>query len=805
MSLYSFDDDSRAVLIHRPQVPHPWINYLSNGRLHAFVSQAGGGFAWWKTPTLFRLTRYRMFHLPIDSPGFYVYVRPRGAPAWSPTWRPCETPLDEWQAAHRPGRTAFTARKGDLAATLELFVAPDHDALVWDLRLSNVGAAGAECDVFAYVELSQFGWLTEVLYGYYVRHHLRTWFEADSAALCYLFRHERHVRQPDMPLVYFAGTAPVESFSGDRDAFAGWYRSERNPAAVERGRCGNESLPTGQPCAALHNRVSVAPGGERRLGFFLGAAPEACPKFPQALAAMKGALSALRAEGAIDEQRQKLDAWWAEHLAAFEGDIPDADARRQINLWTPVQCVHTARYSRAVNTWAPGVRGVGFRDTCQDMLSMATRKPDWARRELLFLLSQQFADGHTVHTSFPEDAAPPEESLRSDDHLWPVMLAHALVCETGEPALLRQRVPYLAADLKGTDGEGSVWEHLLAAMRFTETHLGDHGIPLTFHSDWNDIIGKFSVRGRGESVFAGQQYAYVLRLMRELAEALGDAAAAEQIAAWRHKQLAALAACAWDGDWWRRGFDDDGNPVGSRQCGFGKIFLNPQSWAVLADCGTDRQRCRGMDQVADQLDTGVGLKIITPGFATWPEETDPFSGYAPGTGENAAIFCHANTWAVIAEAMLGNATRAWKYFRQLIPHLAAQHVGVERYQAEPYAWVSNIVGPENPRFGWANVEQVTGTAAWMDIAPTQYLLGVRAEIAGLRVDPCTPPEWGEFRVRRRFRGCDVDIRVRNDGGVEKGVAAVRVDGREIDLSRGPVIPAAALAAASARIEVTMGG
>jgi cellobiose phosphorylase len=804
MALYEFDDERRAVVMHRPQTPSPWINYLSNGRLHAFVSQAGGGMCWWRSPAIFRLTRYRMHNLPADSPGFYVYVREGEGPAWSPSWRPCETPLDEWRATHRPGRTTFQAAKGGLRAELSLFVAPDYDALVWELSLSGREAA---VDVFAYVELSLHEWLREVQYDCYNKHQVRTWYDDDLDALLYLYHADHLPREADAPLVFFAAHPPPASFDGDRDRFVGYYRYERNPAAVDRGRCGGSELAGGEPCAALHVPLSVPAGGEARAVFLLGVSPGALVDMAAAREDARRVLAALRAEGAVAAQARKLDGWWAGHFACFQCRLADPDVQRQINTWGPVQCVHTGRYSRAISTSATGVRGVGFRDTCQDMLALTGRAPDWARRELLFLLTQQFRDGHAAHTSYPEESAPPQDDLRSDDHLWPVMLAHALVAETGELGLLEERAAWLADDLSGgaaADGEGSVWEHLLAAMDFTEAHLGAHALPLTFHSDWNDIIGKFSRRGRGESVFAGQQYAYVLRLMAELADALGEPAAAERMARRRKKQLAALAEWAWDGVWWLRGFDDDGAAIGSAACEGGQVWLNPQSWAVLAGCGTEAQRRAGMDRAAERLDTHLGLKILDPSFRTYPDVADPFSGYNPGCGENGAIFCHANTWAVIAEALLGRADRAWKYYRQLIPHLALQAAGLDRYSAEPYAYVSNIVGPDNPRFGFANVTQVTGTAAWMDVAARQYLLGVRPELKGLRIDPCIPGDWRGFAVRRLYRGRVLDIRVENAGGVERGVAAIRVGGEAADLSARPVIPPAILGEGEVEILVTMG-
>jgi cellobiose phosphorylase len=286
---------------------------------------------------------------------------------------------------------------------------------------------------------------------------------------------------------------------------------------------------------------------------------------------------------------------------------------------------------------------------------------------------------------------------------------------------------------------------------------------------------------------AAQQYVYVLDQLTAMASLRGDGNAAAELRRRRERQATAILACAWDGAWWRRGFDDDGRPFGTAADAHGKIWLNTQTWAVIAGVGSTEQHRAALNSVKDLLDTNVcGLKKLHPSYPSFPDAQDPYSGYSPGCGENGAIFCHANTWAVMAEALAGNAERAWHYYRQLVPHFALQKVGLERYQAEPYAYVSNIVGPENPRFGWANVSQVTGTAAWMDIAATQYLLGLRPELDGLRIAPVLPISWGGFKATRLFRGCSLKIEIHCPGRRGGQVRELVIDGNRIS---GNLIPA----------------
>jgi cellobiose phosphorylase len=621
----------------------------------------------------------------------------------------------------------------------------------------------------------------------YVKHNLETAYDAEANAVTYLYRHFHfNPHLADCPLVYFGASAPVVSFAGDRDAFVGSYRDERNPLGVERNDCGNSEMLCGDPCAALQCAVTVPAGGAKRLQFFLGGEPQAIVGWPRAVDNVRLTMARLRQPGETDRLKSGLRDWWSEHLGVMQVVLPDADIARQINTWSPVQSVHTGRYSRSVSQHAAGVRTLGFRDTCQDLLAVAYRKPEWAAEVFRYLISQQYEDGHVPHQCNPVEKTAAEARVHIDNPLWLPMVAHAIIAETGDLRILEERHPWLSdSDNLSPVGGACIWEHLLRIAGFIENNLGAHGIPLTHKGDWNDSIGKYSKHGRGESLMAAQQYVYALRLLAEFARLRGDESEASRLEALRKKQADAILACAWDGAWWRRGFDDDGKPIGSSSCEFGKIWLNTQSWAVLSGIGSRAQNLRAMDSVAEILDTNFcGIKKLDPGFPSFPQVADPYSGYSPGCGENGAIFCHANTWAIIAESLLGRPENAWHYYRQLVPHIALQNVGIDRYKAEPYAYVSNIIGPENPKYGWANVTQVTGTATWMDVAATQYLLGIRPDLGGLLIAPCLPAEWDGFEAVRLFRGSRITIRVRRGHR-----NSLEVDGEPLEGDR---IPAAML-------------
>jgi cellobiose phosphorylase len=794
---YQFQDADRKIVFNRHDLPQPWINYLSNGRLHAFVSQAGGGMCWYRTPMNGRITRYRFYNLPIDSPGFYVYIRMPDGAIWSPTFRPCETKLDRWEAAHSTGFSEFTAEKDGLRAKLTLFMASDCDALVWNLSLTNLRGEAVECDVFAYMELSQLAFTNEVNLGYYLKWNVNCQYNPALNAVLYFYTSWMQVDTDRAPLVYFGATEKADTFCCDRDKFCGNYRDERNPVEIESGALSSTNLFGGEPCAALHHHVELEASGEKKIGYFLGVTPGVLKDYAAAEAKTAETLAFLRADGEVERQFAENIAWWNEHLGVYQCEIPDESALRQINVWNPMQSVVTARFSRSISSSASGIRGVGFRDSAQDMLAQAYRKPEWAKEMLFYLASQQLEDGHAVHTCWPEDGRPPQDITRSDDHIWMVYLAYAIAAETGDAEFLNQEIPFLGKDLKTPVNPAPLWEHLLRGVEFTENNLGEHGLPLILFSDWNDHMGPFGRKGKGETIFVSQQHIYALRQLSELAELRGDTETVEHFSKLIEKQEAALDKYAWDGDWYLRGLDDEAQPIGSAGSDYAKIWVNTQSWMVIAGSGDIEKNLRAMDSVKAKLDTGMGLLINAPGLPA-----EKANGLPAGYSENGGIFCQANCWAIIAEALLGRGDQAWQYYKQLIPHEVINRIGIDAYKGEAYAYSSTMLGPENEQFGQACVSQVTGTAAWMDVAATQYLLGIRPTVKGLVIDPTIPADWKGYTVKRIYRGCELTIELKNPNGVQHGVKSVTIDGTCSDVN---VIPPELLCAKKqASISVVLG-
>ena len=744
--MYRFDNESRRIIFDDYRTPTPWMNYLSNGTFHAMISQAGGGVAFYKSPQIWRINHYRFFHLPMDRSGFYTYIRD-GEEVWCPTCEPCPVKPEKWKGFHGMGRTGFEAERRGLKASVLYMVGKEENAMIWEMTLCS--DTDRKVQIFPYVELGMMEFLREIQWQCYNKHQLACYPLGDI--LIYRYGVEDQPRPSETPLVFFACDTDVTSFECDRDVFVGSYRSEENPAGVERGQLSGSSLRGGDPCFALQLDLELKAGEERKLRVFLGTG--------MTEEEIRKTVSRCREEGFAERAAAGLEAQWEEYLSGFQCRLPDRDAETMINIWNPYQVERNFQFSRNISYYATGTfRGVGMRDTAQDILAMIPLDTERAREKLNLLFTQQYRDGHCNHYFFPTEGWEPVTRIHSDNHLWLIMDVYQMVMEEGRLDYLSERLPYYDG------GEGSVWEHIGKSVEFTAAHMGENGFPLMLHSDWNDMLYKVCRKGKGESIWTAMQFGTVLRMMEELAALLGEESG--EYKRLREAQREAVNAMGWDGEWFRRCITDEGVIIGSAKEPQAKIWLNTQTWSVISGLGDPEKQHAAMDSVKKYLDTELGIRKIWPAMEKYPSKEDPLTYYNKGCGENGSVFCHANTWAVIAECMLGRSENAWKYYRQLLPQVAQKRAGEDRYRAEPYVYSSNIFGPESDRFGLANVSWLTGTAAWMYLAATQYLLGIRPSFEGLTVKPCLPEELLPATVTRRFRGKMYRITIRSNEDVE---------------------------------------
>ncbi len=750
MARYRFLDDSREIEISRCDTPTPWINYLSNGTFHAMISQAGGGLAFYRSPQIWRINHYRFYNLPTDRSGFYTYIKDGGT-VFCPTWEPVREKPEEWSAVHGMGYTKFHARKNGLAADVRYFVGPEVNCLVWELTLRS--DTDRKVSVFPYVELGMMEYMREIQWQCYMKHQMQVYTLEDL--LVFRYGVENQPKPDETPLIYFAADTPASSFDGDRDEFIGAYRSEENPIGVERGTCSGSTMAGGDPCFALCVPVSLKAGEERTVRFFLGAAMTE----EDILRDVK----ICREKGFTCRSFAALKEHWDGYFSALQCDVPDENVRRMVNIWNPYQAERNFQFSRNISYYATGTfRGVGYRDTAQDVLAMIPYDTGRAREKIKLLLTQQYRDGHVNHYFFPIEGWDPVTTIHSDDHLWTVIAAARLCEEEGSTQFLEETVPWYDG------GEATIWEHTKRSIDFTLAHLGERGFPLMLRSDWNDQLFRVCREGKGESIWTAMQFGVALTKIAELARHMGDDPRPYEDAYEIQKQR--VNDLAWDGAWYRRAIMDSGRYVGSDAEPQAKIWLNTQTWSVLSGMAENGRGERAMFSVRERLDTPMGFKEIDPSIKDYPSKEDPLTNYNKGCGENGAVFCHANTWAIIAECLLGRGDLAWHYYHQLLPMVAQEKAGEWRYKAEPYVYSSNIFGPESDKFGLANVSWLSGTAAWMLVTVTEYILGIRPSWEGLTVKPCIPSDWNGFTVCRVFRGVRYDITVR------RGVPGVTVDG-----------------------------
>lgn len=760
--------EQNAVSIHEPLTPRPWINYLGNRRLKAFISQNAGGLLWHHEPYSQRLSRYHYTAAPGDRPGFYLYLRDgRDGRVWNPHFAPSCQPLDHFECQHRPGRTRFEASLGGLMATVDYGIPPHDDVMLWQLRIENRNPEAVTVEVASYMEFGLLEFMREAIGWCYLQSHFSLDFDAKQQAI----RYDYHVFEaPFTPCMLFASTEPVQGYDASREAFIGRTGTLALPEALQPNHwLTNSTLPGGgHGCGTLGHRITLQPGetAGRNYLFALG------ERWDEA----ESLLDRYRKTNAFPSAFAAIDDFWKERLSRFQVEGLNGNANHFANTWNPYNALVALEHCRIISTDHMGTDGHRYRDTTQDALAVAHFDPEYARTWQLAVLAQQARDGSGVFSFFP--GTPRQPGLaphRSDNTVWPVWTVQALIAETGDWSLLDTVVPF------GDGGEATVYEHLCLGLRWIANHCGPHGLPMMAHADWNDGLALFGDE-KAESVMLGMQLVAACRDLATMARHRQDKATQT----WCNQQVDILSTIlnsdlVWDGHWYRRLILSDGRPVGSHLNSQGRIFLEPQVWSVMSGVGDHDNRGRkAMDAVAEQLATDAGLMILAPAFRGFPEPDDPPRGSSPGSNENGAVFCHANTWAIIAEAMLGRPDKAWSYYERLLPTRLIARYGAEHYQREPYAYVSSIAGADSPLHGRGGISWLTGTASWMYIALTQYLLGLRPTPEGLRIYPCLRSEDPPVTVIRTFRGKKHTL------VMEPGKSKLTVDGQPC--TPGSVLP-----------------
>ena len=806
-----FDDARREYVITTPQTPLPWINYLGSEDFFSLVSNTAGGYSFYRDARLRRLTRYRYNSSPLDMDGHHIYIKDGGT-VWNPGWQPTKTPLDRYSCRHGLGYTILEGEKDGICAAQELFV-PKGDACELDrLTLTNRSDRPRELDVFSYVEFCLWDAVDDSTN--FQRNFSTGEVEVEP---CAIYHKTEYRERRDHYAVFWSNT-PVTSFDTARDAFCGVYGGPADPQAVRAGHCSGSIAHGWAPVGALHIHVNLAPGEEKKILFGLGYIENPQEeKFTAPGVINKTRAHAMMARYADDAQvdaaRAALADYWESLLSGYRLQSGEEKLDRMVNLWHQYQCMVTFNMSRSASYYESGTgRGMGFRDSCQDLLGFVHIVPARARERILDIAATQFEDGSAYHQYQPLTKKGNRDvgTGFNDDPLWLIAATAAYLRETGDWSILEEQVAFENDERKAQP----LMEHLRRSFRFTCTHLGPHGLPLIGRADWNDCLNlncfskhpgeSFQITGPSEgpvaeSVFIAGMF---VKYGREYAELCDRLQLADEAAAARRSidavEQAALTA-GWDGAWFRRAYDAFGNPVGSKECTEGQIFIEPQGMCVMAGIGRETgQAAQALRSVEERLDTPYGVVLHQPAYTSYQLNLGEISSYPPGYKENAGIFCHNNPWISCAETMLGHGDRAFEVYRKTCPAYIEDISEIHR--TEPYVYSQMVAGKDAPTFGEAKNSWLTGTAAWTFVNVSQYILGIQPTLDGLRVDPCIPHTLTGYTVTRRYRGAVYHIAVDNAAAVQHGVQSITVDGKAL---AGNVLPLAA-AGTTVQVQVTMG-
>ena len=774
-----FDNKNREYVIERPDVPVSWTNYLGVKDLCTVISNNAGGYSFFRSTEHHRITRFRQNGIPLDRPGYYVYIRDNETGEyWSISWQPVGKDLGKTKYICRHGLSysKFQCNYQGIEAEQLLFIPVDDDVQLWDIKITNNSHKKRVLSIFAYLEFSF--------------HHI----EIDNQNLqMSLYASGSNFKDGIIeydffyePWTFHFFTCSVEPDSYDcvRDTFIGSYRTETNPIGVEKGFLENSSELGGNHCGAIHKQITTEPGEESRLVFMLGVGSR-----KEAGYKMREKYSDLNK---VNSAFQDLKKYWDRKTSVFQCNTPHPGLDTMINIWNLYQAETCVVWSRFASFIEVGGRvGLGYRDTSQDIMGVVHTNPEKTKQRIIQLLKGHTSMGYGLHLFDPDVFEPQEDRLPgvklptvvptpskheiihglkdvcSDDALWLVASICEWVVETGDTEFFDVVIPY--AD----SGEGTVYEHLKKILDFSADHIGSNGICQGLRADWNDCLNL----GGGESAMVSFMHYWAIQIFIGSAKQLSRGDDVKKYTLMAEKVKKACEEMLWDGEWYIRGFTKKGIKIGSKESEEGKIFLNAQSWAVYSDVASKERSEKCMDNVDKYLYSKYGIHLVWPAYSKPDDDIGYITRVYKGIKENASIFSHPNPWAVIAECKLGHGKRAMKYYDSLLPY--NQNDQIEIREAEPYSYCQFIMGKDHTAHGRARHPWLTGTASWCYVAATKYILGIQPTYKGLKIDPCIPADWDKFEIVRGWRGAKYHITITNPDGVEKGVKSVAVNGKVI--------------------------
>ncbi|NLP58307.1 GH36-type glycosyl hydrolase domain-containing protein [Lutibacter sp. B1] len=785
-----FDDQQREYVITNPKTPYPWINYLGNEDFFSLISNTAGGYTFYKDAKFRRLTRYRYNNVPTDAGGRYFYIKD-GDTAWSPGWKPMKTPLDKYECRHGMNYTTIEGVKDGVSAKVLFFVPLKTWAEVQKLTLTNYSDNVKKLKVFSFAEWAL--WNAAADMENFQRNFSTGEVEIEDSVIY----HKTEYKERRNHYAYYSVNTDIQGFDTDRESFFGLYNGFDEPQVVEKGAPSMSEAHGWSPIASHYIEIELQPGESKDLVFVLGYVENEDDEKWES----KNIINKTKAKATIQkfDTVEKVDAalaelrtYWDNLLSVYSVKSSEEKLDRMVNIWNQYQCMITFCFSRSASFFESGIgRGMGFRDSNQDLIGFVHQIPERARERIIDIASTQFPDGGCYHQYQPLTKKGNNDigGGFNDDPMWLILGTVSYIKESGDFSILDEMVPF--------DNDMSIaktlFGHLTVSFDHVVNNLGPHGLPLIGRADWNDCLNlncfsndpnesfqtteNQSEGTKAESLMIAGLFVVYGKEYVTLCERLGNTKEAKRAQVHVDEMVSAIKKHGWDGEWFLRAYDYYGNKIGSDENEEGKIFIESNGWCTMAGIGKEEGLVeKALDSVKERLDCEYGIVLNNPAFTKYYVEYGEISTYPPGYKENAGIFCHNNPWIIIGETEIGRGDQAWEYFRKICPSYLEDIS--ELHRTEPYVYAQMIAGKDAYKPGEAKNSWLTGTASWNFYTISQYILGIQPDYDGLKIEPCIPKEWKGYEITRKFRGATYNIKVVNENHVNKGVSKVIIDGKE---------------------------
>lgn len=789
-----FSDDGLEFIITTPLTPRPWINYLTNEKYCSIISQCAGGYSFYQDCRTDRVMRWLPESWHYDRPGRYLYIREaqaarrktQNAKVWSATYQPLRVEPDFFQCRHGLGYTTIESKYYGIHTKITYFVPQDDDCEIWLISVKNLTSKERNLELYPYAEWLIGDYHQELRYRNIMNLYNRIWFDPAHRAILAkktAFWGDMNI-QPYKYTDFFSSSLKVEKCATNKYAFLGKYNTEEKPEMILNGQMKNSILCSGEDgIACFQHNLKLKAHQEKEFVIALGQV-EGTAKLTHIINKYRSV------ETAKKELARTQHLWRQRTQDNITVDTPDKDLNLMVNVWLKYQVYICNLWSRSPSFYHEGSGGRGYRDSCQDSEAIVSMNPEFTRKRILFLASLIRKDG-TSAPGWSETKGPHQFRPNRDHQIWLTSTVYAYIKETGDKEILSEYAPYLKdqwingwyqdPNFKGpvgSDGEGTLFEHLEKNLEFTFNDVGDKGLPLIGHADWNDAIDAAGIKLKGQSVWLGFALVRSLKMLAELAVYIGKPDKAEELRVKAKTMAERLNEVTWDGNWYVRGYTDDGTVYGSKVDNEGKIYINPQAWSLLSGVAEGVKKEKVIASTKKYLDGPHGLTLFYPAYSQFNPKLGRISMFSEGTKENAAVFCHAATFMIAGLLMAGEGDFAYQSICKIMPNKQKDY---DLYKTEPYVYAEYMVGPQHPYlYGEGAFTWITGCSGWTFMAITEWLLGIRRDLDGLRISPCIPHTWKRFSLRRVYRGTTYDVKVENPKGVQSGVKELYLDGRKVN-------------------------